>query len=128
MTTEEIKQQARHTAKLVPQSQRELFLSEIDSLINKTVQMTEERIVDLIDKSQGYECVLPEIDPSLGELTSADIDCVQTKYGQIVFKRDLISLITNKNEFVQVKVEWEATSPDSDKILTNKSDTNNLTE
>lgn len=42
----EIKEQARHTAKLVPESQRELFLSEIDSLIDRTVQMTEERIIN----------------------------------------------------------------------------------
>ena len=60
------------------------------------VSKERERIVEIIDKSQGYECVLPEIDPSLGELTSGDIDFVKSKYGQIVFKKELINLINTK--------------------------------
>jgi len=68
----------------------------IDSIVELAVSKERERIVEIIDKSQGYECVLPEIDPSLGELTSRDIDFVKSKYGQIVFKKELINLINTK--------------------------------
>lgn len=71
---------------------RNFIQSEIDLAVSKE----RERIVEIIDKSQGYECVLPEIDPSLGELTSRDIDFVKSKYGQIVFKKELINLINTK--------------------------------
>ena len=93
---EEIKAQILEWNSYLPQVKRQSIDVLVDNIVDLAVSKERERILEIIDKSQGYECVLPEIDPSLGELTSGDIDFVKSKYGQIVFKKELINLINTK--------------------------------
>lgn len=64
--------------------------SDILELIDLAIKEERERIVEMIKNTQGYVSKLPEIDPSLGELTDYDIDFVKDPYGQIIFKAEII--------------------------------------
>lgn len=55
----------------------------------------EKKIVEAIQNSKGYVAKLPEIDPSLGELEDNDINFVEHKYGQIIFKAEIIKNLTS---------------------------------
>lgn len=74
------------------------ILAFIQSEINLALANRNKELVKKIEKAQGYTLVLPEIDPAFGELTSEDIECVEAEKGQILFKKNIINLITKDNE------------------------------
>ena len=92
MTTEELKEQAREEFRKIGNGAVRFLATRnecyefIDSLIDKTVQMTDERIVGMIEKLD-YKIVATS---GLGEYYA--------KEGVKNTKQAIISLITNKND------------------------------
>lgn len=70
----------------------------VDELLHQELQKAREsereRIIAEIDNMKGYAVSLPEIDASLGELSSEDIEFTVQPFAQIIFKAEVIKALT----------------------------------
>lgn len=68
----------------------------IDKIIDLTVSKERERILEVIKSAKAYVVKIPEIDPSFGDLIDADLNFIEHKEGNVLFRHELINLINTK--------------------------------
>ena len=76
-----------------PMGKLEAFMEvELDLAVSKE----RERILEVIKSAKAYVVKIPEIDPSFGDLIDADLNFIEHKEGNVLFRHELINLINTK--------------------------------